>query len=158
MNYKGTIIEESLNNTDALKDIYIISTKVEKVVDKHKTPWLERWTLHKVEVPEDRAEEIAEKISETLDYTHGTSWYADFKNGECHYIIFKNKIFKIDRTNADQYAGFDYKSINFGVSYDVNFSRLKPASNVRGGLEFSINYIFSRNKYVLKKESPCPIF
>ena len=55
-------------------------------------------------------------------------------------------------------AGFDYKSINFGVSYDVNFSKLKPASNVRGGLEFSINYIFSRNKYVLKKESPCPIF
>ncbi|MEI6122592.1 MAG: PorP/SprF family type IX secretion system membrane protein [Bacteroidota bacterium] len=55
-------------------------------------------------------------------------------------------------------AGFDYYNINFGVSYDINLSRLKPASKVRGGFELSVNYIFNRNKYVRKKETPCPIF
>ena len=55
-------------------------------------------------------------------------------------------------------AGFDYNNIIFGVSYDVNLSKLVPASKDRGGFELSVNYIFNRNKYVKKKEIPCPIF
>ncbi len=55
-------------------------------------------------------------------------------------------------------AGFDYKNINFGVSYDINLSRLKPASHVRGGFEFSISYCYDKNKYKRIREIPCPIF
>jgi len=55
-------------------------------------------------------------------------------------------------------AGFDYKNINFGVSYDINLSRLRPASHVRGGFEFTVSYIYNKSKYKRNKEIPCPIF
>jgi len=35
----------------------------------------------------------------------------------------------------------DYSGLSFAFSYDVNISRLKPASVGRGGFEFSISYI-----------------
>lgn len=67
MNYKGVIIEESLENKDILKGVAILATKVESVIKKHKTPWLKQWTLHTVGVVEDKGDEVAEKISESLD-------------------------------------------------------------------------------------------
>ncbi len=39
------------------------------------------------------------------------------------------------------YIGLEFGEFHFGVSYDVNTSSLKPASNVRGGGEFSLIYI-----------------
>ena len=56
MNYKGVIIEESLRKTDVLKDVLVVSTKVEPVTEKHRTPWLRQWTLHTVEIPEEEAD------------------------------------------------------------------------------------------------------
>ena len=56
--YIGVIIEESLENKDVLKDINIIKTKIEKVVEKHKTPWIKQWTLHTVSIPESKADFI----------------------------------------------------------------------------------------------------
>jgi type IX secretion system PorP/SprF family membrane protein len=41
-------------------------------------------------------------------------------------------------------AGLQYGSWNAAVSYDVNTSSLKPASNGRGGLEFSLLHTFSK--------------
>ncbi len=38
-------------------------------------------------------------------------------------------------------AGAYYNQWNIGVSYDINLSQLAPASNIRGGLEFSAQYI-----------------
>lgn len=38
-------------------------------------------------------------------------------------------------------AGIYYNSWKAGVSYDINFSKLTPASNLRGGLEFSLQYV-----------------
>ena len=63
MNYKGVIIEESLGSKNVLKDIVILSTKVEQVTEKHKTPWLKQWTLHTVEILEEIADQIAEKLA-----------------------------------------------------------------------------------------------
>lgn len=79
MNYKGVIIEESLDNKGVLNEVVISNTKVESVTEKHKTPHLKQWTLHTVEVPGDRADDIAEKISQALDSKHN-NWYADLKN------------------------------------------------------------------------------
>lgn len=122
-NYKGVIIEESLENRDVLKKVKIISTEVEKATEEHKTPWLSQWTLHTVEIPGSEAEEIAEKISQSLDREHGGSWYADFKNNTAHYIIFRNKVFKIDRGSKKQYD----EVVKFGASlgipdYQLDFS------------------------------------
>ena len=113
MNYKGTIIEESLGNIDVLKDITILETKISPVTEKHKTPWLKQWTLHKVEINEIDAEIIAQKLSQALESEH--NWYADYKNANYHYIIFKNKVFKIDRESKDQYL----EAKNYGISLGI---------------------------------------
>jgi hypothetical protein len=121
-NYKGVIIEESLANKDVLKKIKIISTKIEKVMDEHKTPWLSQWTLHTVEISENEAKVIAEEISKSLDYSHNSSWYADYKNDTHHYIIFRDKIFYIDRTSKGQYDEAKRYGISLGIpEYQVDF-------------------------------------
>ena len=113
MNYRGVIIEESLEKKDILKRVKILSTKVEPVVEKHKTPWLKQWTLHTVEIPENEAEALAEEISKALESEH--NWYADFKNETTHFIIFKNKVFKVDRTSKEQYD----KAKDYGISLGI---------------------------------------
>lgn len=120
MNYKGVIIEESLDKKDILRQIKILSTKVEQVIEKHKTPWLKQWTLHTVEIPEHEAENIASEISKSLESEH--SWYADFKNENTHFIIFRDKVFKIDRTNKEQYDEAKEYGISLGIPpYQVDF-------------------------------------
>ena len=123
MDYVGIIIVESLKNREILTKVKITKTKVEKVTPAHKTPWLKQWTLHTVEVPEENAEGVAKEISDTLDYSHGSAWYADFKNDKYHYIIYKDKIFKIDRSKPEEYqAATDY-GISSGIPpYQVDFS------------------------------------
>ena len=121
-NYQGVIIEESLENKEVLKKIKIISTKVEPITDEHKTPWLSQWTLHVVEIPDNEAKEIAEGISKSLDRNHGGSWYADFKNDTHHYIIFRDKIFYIDRKRKEQYDEAKSYGISLGIpEYQVDF-------------------------------------
>lgn len=122
MDFKGVIIEESLESNDVLKEIKILETKVEPVTDEHKTPWLMQWTLYTIEISEDKARAIAEKISQTLDRKHGGSWYADFKNDTHHYIIFRNKVFYIDRTSKEQYDEAKQYGISLGIpEYQVDF-------------------------------------
>ena len=50
-------------------------------------------------------------------------------------------------------AGLDLKRIHFAVSYDINVSKLRVASNSIGGFEVSLAYkgIFSDNRIKLKK-------
>jgi hypothetical protein len=123
MNYKGVIIEESLENKDVLKDIEILSTEVEEVTGEHKTPWLRQWTMHNIEIPEDEAGEIAGKISRSLDPDHGGSWYADFKNDTDHYIIFRNKVFKINRSKMAEYGEVKKYGVSLGIpDYQLDFS------------------------------------
>ncbi len=122
MNYKGVIIEESLKDKSVLDKIKIISTKVEKVVEKHQTPWLLEWTLHSVEIEENKAKDIAKEIGKSLDYSNGTSWYADYKNDDFHYIIFKDKIFKVNLENKEEYKEVKKYGISLGIpEYQVDF-------------------------------------
>lgn len=122
--YFGTIIEESLADKSVLKKVHILSTRIEEATEHHKTPWLKKWTLHKVEIPEKDAAAIAGEISHAIDSSHKGSWYADYKTETDHYIIFKNKVFHVtDRTSKEQYD----KVVKYGVSlgipkYQVDFS------------------------------------
>lgn len=122
MNFEGIIIEESLTDTSVLKDVKILSTKVEPVTEKHKTPWVKQWTLHTVEVPANKAAEVAEKISKVLDKEH--DWYADFKTETQHYVIYTGEVFHItDRSSKKQYDEATEYGISIGIpDYQVDFS------------------------------------
>ncbi|MGV8161917.1 MAG: hypothetical protein ACP5N2_01115 [Candidatus Nanoarchaeia archaeon] len=121
--FKGVIIEESLEDTVVLKRIKIVQTRIEKMTLKHKTPWVNQWTLHTVEIPLKDAKMIAEELSRVIDISHESSWYADFKNELQHYIIFRNKVFLIDRRNKDQYEEASKYGISLGIPpYQVNFA------------------------------------
>jgi hypothetical protein len=113
MNYKGVIIKESLEDKGVLEDVHILETKVEEATEDYKTPWVKQWTLHTVEISEDRIGEIANKISRSLDHEH--SWYADFKNKETHYIIFRDKVFKIDCSSKEQYDEANAYGVSLGI-------------------------------------------
>ncbi len=120
--YKGTIIEESLEDKSILSKVKILSTEVENVTESNQTPWLSQWTLHVVEIPEDKAETVAGELSRSLDREHGGSWYADFKNPTHHYIIFRDKIFFIDRTSKEQYDEAREYGLSLGIpAHQVNF-------------------------------------
>lgn len=54
--------------------------------------------------------------------------------------------------------GVDYLKWRFGLTYDINISKLVPASQMRGGFEFALVRFFDRPELQKKKEIPCPIF
>jgi len=121
-NFNGTIIEESLEDKSVLGDLKIISTKIEPTKERHQTPWVKQWTLHKVEIGIDKAEDIAEKISKALDSNHLHSWYADYKNEDIHYVIYRDKVFKIDRTKEGEYKEAEKYGLDLGMpSYQIDF-------------------------------------
>ncbi|MCX6804222.1 MAG: hypothetical protein NTY48_06700 [Candidatus Diapherotrites archaeon] len=119
--FLGTIIEESLFDKSVLSKLKILKTRISTVVESHKTPWLSKWTLHTIEIPNDLALQTAQDLSKALEKEH--NWYADFKNKELHYIIFRNKVFKVDRTSKKQYEEAKQYGLSLGIpEYQVNFS------------------------------------
>lgn len=122
INYTGTIIEESLKDKTILKQLKILSTKVEPVTEKHKTPWLSQWTLHKVEIEENKAEDFANILSHEIETSH-SAWYIDYKNDKWHFIIYPNKVFKIDLYDGDAYKKAKEHGISLGIpEYQVDFA------------------------------------
>lgn len=113
--YRGVIIEESLDKKDVLNEVKILETKLSNVTDKHQTPWLKQWTMHTVIVPEAKAQEIAEKLSKSLEKEH--NWYADYRNKTHHYIIFRDKVFFVDRTSIDEYNEAKEYGLSLGIPY-----------------------------------------
>jgi type IX secretion system PorP/SprF family membrane protein len=55
-------------------------------------------------------------------------------------------------------TGLDYKTWSLGLSYDVNVSKLTPASHAKGGFELSLIYILKKAQQYYAKKIPCPIF
>ena len=55
------------------------------------------------------------------------------------------------------YVGLEFGEFHIGASYDVNVSKLKPASNMRGGMEISLIYIKQPRDPNAKKLN-CPKF
>lgn len=104
MDYKGIIIEESLENKDVLKDVRVLKTEIFPVEEKDKTPWIKQWTLHTIEIAEDKIGDVCDKISKSIDRGHANAWYADFDDENFHYIVFFDKVFKINKMNKDEYA------------------------------------------------------
>jgi hypothetical protein len=119
--FRGVIIEESLERKDVLRKVKVIETKMESVTSEHKTPWVKQWTLHTVEIPGKQADDVAKELSASLDPVH--SWYADFKNDKLHYIIFRGRIFKVDRSKPEQYAEVVKYGLSLGIpNHQLEFS------------------------------------
>ncbi|NNC94537.1 MAG: PorP/SprF family type IX secretion system membrane protein [Chitinophagales bacterium] len=56
------------------------------------------------------------------------------------------------------YAGLEYNSMQFGLSYDINTSQLTSASRGNGGFELSAIYQFYKVQKINSKGAVCPIF
>lgn len=110
MNYKGVIIEESLEDSSILRGLGVLETKVELITPEHKTPWLSQWTLDTIEINESEADNLAPRLSQALESKHW--WYIDYRNNKYHFVIFKNKVFKLDRSKKSDYD----KMIKYGLS------------------------------------------
>lgn len=124
MNYKGVIIEESLDDRSVLDNVKTVKTRVEKVTPKHKTPWLTRWTLHTVEIKEANGDAVADLLSKSIETDHASSWYADFRNDKYHYIIFRGKVFKVG--DGDSYQQARAYGLSLGIpKYQMDFESFK---------------------------------
>lgn len=122
MSYKGVFIQESLGDVSILEKVKILHTRIEKVTPQHKTPWLTQWTLHTIEIQEKNADLIATQISKSFDTDH-PDWYADFKNANIHYIVYANKIFKVDIHNPVLYNDAKQYGVSIGIpEYQVDFT------------------------------------
>lgn len=114
MPYRGIIVEESLENPLVLNDVEIAKTDVEEVMPDHQTPWVKQWTMHEVEITDDQVEDFANRLSASLD-PRRSSWYADFKNDKWHYIVFRGKVFCVDRTKPEQYQTVKEYGMSLGI-------------------------------------------
>lgn len=114
--YSGCIIEESLTNKDVLKEFIITKTNVEKVTEESNTPDLDIWTMHIVEIDEDKIESIVPLLSKSIDGSRKNGgWYTDLKSDDWHYIIFSGKIFKVDRSSGEQYEQAKEYGMSIGI-------------------------------------------
>ena len=121
--FTGVIIEESLQDPSVLSELTILETRVEPVTPEHQTPWIEQWTIHRVAVREERAAQVAKRLSEALDGEHSHAWYADFKNEAVHYVIFLHKVFPVSRNSEEQYAEVVEYGKKLGIPrYQLDFS------------------------------------
>ncbi len=76
-----------------------------------------------MEVPEEEAEAVAQSLAKAIVLGHKGSWYADFRNEKFHYIIFRDKVFKVDRRNKEQYDEANRFGEALGIpSYQLDFS------------------------------------
>lgn len=101
--YRGVVIEESLIDRSVIDDLRVVETEIETVTEGFGTPWLKQWTLRTMEIPDDRIDHVARRVSEAIDPEHAGSWFADFSNGEMHYIVFLKKIFVVHQANLREY-------------------------------------------------------
>jgi hypothetical protein len=119
----GNIIEESLADRSVLSEVTILETRVEPATEYHRTPWLKRWTIHRIAVSEGQAAEVAERFSKAFDAEHAYAWYADFKNEDIHYVAFAGKVFRVPRHSEGRYAEVVEYGMRLGIpSYQLDFS------------------------------------
>lgn len=55
-------------------------------------------------------------------------------------------------------VGYEYQDLFVGLSYDINFSKLVPASRARGGFEIAVRYILFRYRPKQIDHRVCPDF
>jgi type IX secretion system PorP/SprF family membrane protein len=54
--------------------------------------------------------------------------------------------------------GYDFKNWQFGMSYDINTSAFKAATNRKGAIEFGLICIIQKPRQFVPKQRPCPVY
>ena len=54
--------------------------------------------------------------------------------------------------------GYTHKTLQAGISYDINISSFTPATNRRGGFEIFVNYIIKLEPSFIARKRPCPVY
>lgn len=112
-------------------------------------------------------------LAEQWDVLPAVLWQAQGKfrellvGGAARYVLvnegpaFRSVLFGIyGRTRDAGYlmVGGEYDAWRLGISYDINTSNLRPASNGRGGLELALRYIHKPVFYPTITRRYCPEF
>ena len=99
MALKGVLIEESLADKSILNGLKILKKQTENVTPKHRTPWLSKWTILTVEIPEENMDLTCEKLRGCLDKEH--EWYIELKSNRNEVMIFNSEIRKKKVFNSE---------------------------------------------------------
>ncbi len=113
--YRGVIIEESLSDRSVVDGLRVVETEIEIVTEGFQTPWLKRWTLRTVEIPDDHIDAVAKSVSEAIDEAHASSWFVDFQNDERHVIVFSKKVFVVNRSQPEEYEPVREYALSIGI-------------------------------------------
>lgn len=108
--YTGCIIEESLKDKAILDEFTILETKDEDGI------------MYIVEIDDSKIDSIVPKLKEAM--VDEPVWYIDLKNYDYHYIIYNDKIFKVDRDYPEQYE----KTKEYGLQRGILEEYLPNAS------------------------------
>lgn len=128
MPFSGILIEESLTSKDCLRLLRVVGRSSEKTTERHQTPWLRQWTMLRFEIDDATdASIVAASIQDCLDAEHASSWYVDFKNDAEHYIVFKDRLFRIDLSKPEQYDAVSMYGFELGMPPDqLDFGLTPP--------------------------------
>ncbi len=110
MKYTGCLIEESLKDKSILKEFIITDTVIDDGVS------------YIVETDESKIDEIVTRLQAAM--VDAPQWYCDLKCCDYHYIIFNDRIFKVDRDYPEQYE--DAKE--YGLKRNIPAEYLPNAS------------------------------
>lgn len=146
MDYKGVIIEESLIDTEIIKELNVLQKEVEEINKEDNTPWLTKWTMDTVVIEETKIDEYTNRLSELIDTKHCNDWYCDFRNDKYHYVVFPNKVFKLDRNKKQDYIDMQEYAIKLGLPKHQlpNYSDL-PTSLLTGFLIYAKKQTYANN-------------
>jgi hypothetical protein len=92
--YEGVLITQSLRSGSELDDVRLVVTKISTVDnDSASADQPTRWTVLHFQVDDADADRLAAWFADALIAEPGV-WYADFRNGSEHFVIFPQKIFR----------------------------------------------------------------
>lgn len=101
MKYSGCIIEESIKDKSILNEFEIVKTNADDGIS------------YIVEIEDDRINEIVLKLQAAM--VEDKQWYTDLKCYDYHYIIYNDKIFKVNRDFPEQYEKAKAYGIERGI-------------------------------------------
>lgn len=112
--YKGIIIEESIKDDELLKDLQ------EMTIEKygHKLNNEIDTTIYKVEIDDERIDEISNRISKSI---LPSGFYVHFLYNDKMIVVYPNKIFKIEKGNKKEIE----ECIDYGISIEIEKKMLK---------------------------------
>ena len=91
------------------------------------------------------------------EYTFGTNLeYFQRKNSYTTLFSFGGGLFYRENDALVVDLFFDWQNLRLGACYDLNVSKFIQATQIRGGFEITLSYIFRRKTITRLGKEPCP--